>query len=250
MEALPLPSTRRVQFANINDKIERQKIQKRSTNNLLKKQKKEARKMAAETRNEKVRYFLEFLQSTRDLNQLRREISGSNVAMAHVTLMFPQIRNNNNNQAEWLTAFCNVVSSLQLPVGKKREHESQMLQLEALVDFWTQQGLYDNSLDPFLQYLRERIGQGNLTEVILGTLAEPNREVAREVVEATERGLLATGPIGRIPAVQLSPALQTILRELKGILTQGGAYRYGGLAIPSASSGESSDADEEGVYEI
>jgi hypothetical protein len=104
--------------------------------------------------------------------------------------------------------------------------------------------LYDSDLDPFLQYLRERIGQGNLTEVFLGIQREPNEEVA----EATARGLLRNGPIGKIPVGQLPADLQTTLRNLEALLTQGGAYHYSGLAIRSGSSGDSTDNDEEEVY--
>jgi hypothetical protein len=264
MEALSLPFSRRVQFADINDEKERQKIQKRSANNVLKKQKKEARKMAAQARREKVRYFLEFLKNTRvdqdDFNWLRQEIS-TNGSMFVLALMFPAplVRGQTPQQAAaaaaaaapgQLTSFCNVVSSLQLPVGNKRLHENQVMQLEQLVNFWTQRGLYDSDLDPFLQYLRERIGQGNLTEIIRGILVQPNQEVAEATAQATEQGLLTIGPIGSIPAGQLPADLQTTLRNLQALLTQGGAYHYTGLAIQSASSGDSSDTDEEDVYEF
>jgi len=106
--------------------------------------------------------------------------------------------------------------------------------------------LYDRDLDPFLQYLCERIGQGNLMEVLLGIQGEPNEENA----EAIARGLLRNGPVGKIPAGQLPADLQTTLRNMEALLTQGGAHHYSGLAIQSGSSGDSSDDDKEEVYEI
>lgn len=221
--------------------------------------------MAAQTRREKVRYFLEFLKHTRvdqndDFGRLRQEIS-TNGSMAFVVVMFPRpmVRGQTVQQAEataaaaapgQLTSFCNVVSSLQLPVGNKRQHENQMILLEQLVNFWTQLGLYDSDLDPFLQYLRERIGQGNLTDIIHGILVQPNPEVAVATARVTEQGLSILGPIGSIPVGELPADLQTTLGRLRELLTRGGAYEYAGLAIQSASSGDSSDTDDEEVYDI
>lgn len=260
MEALslPLPSSRQVQFANINDEIERQKIQKRSANNVLKKQKKKAKRMAAQTRKEKVRYFLEFLKNTRTSVQLCQEMS-TNGSILPVALMFPApvVRGQPAQPANvvadgQLTSFCDVVASLQLPRGTKRQHEGQMVQLEQLADFWTNQGWYDSDLDPFLQYLRERItiGQSNLTDVVLDILAQPDQAEAERTARVTQGGLLPYGPIGSVPACRLPAALHTSLRDLEAILTQGGAYHYGGFAIQTGSSGDLSDNDEPDVCEI
>ena len=253
MEALslPLPSSRQVQFSNIDDERERQKIQKRSANNVLKKQKKEAKRMAAQTRKEKVRYFLEFLKNTRTSVRLRQEIS-TNGSMFPVALMFPDPVAPADVVANGqLTSFCDVVASLKLPRGTNRQHEDRMHQLELLADFWINLRLYDSDLDPFLQYLRERFAQSNLTDVEFGILvAQADRAEAERTARVIQQSLLEYGSIGSVPACQLPAALRTSLRDLEVILTRGGVYNYGGLAIETGSSGDSPDNDEADEYEI
>ena len=150
-----------------------------------------------------------------------------------------------------LTSFCDVVASSKLPMGTKRQHEDRMYKLEQLADFLINQGLYDSDLDPFLQYLRERFGQSNLmTDVVFGILAQADRAEADRTARVIQRGLLQYGSIGSVPACQLTAALHTSLRDLEVILTRGGAYNYGGLAIETGSSEDSSDNDEPDVYKF
>lgn len=59
---------RSVKFTNIDEEEETRKADSRAEKLRLKKQKKEAKKKAAQNRNKDLRYFLFFLQSTRDLN--------------------------------------------------------------------------------------------------------------------------------------------------------------------------------------
>jgi len=236
-------SCHRVKFTDINEEVEVQKTKRRAEKLRLKQQKKEAKKMAVQERTEDLRHFLFFLQSTRDLNQLRRETSGSDVAIARVTLMFPQIRNNNknNNQAERLTAFCRVVSSLQLPRGTKRQHENQSAKLHDIMELWVEDGLYDRELDPFLQFLRVSIGQGTLADLPVRLVDDANAEQARQMA----RHLEEQGIIGRFPARQLPEEAKVHLRELKHQMTGRAAYAFAGSAVRTASSGESSDSEVE-----
>ena len=50
-----------VKFTNINEDVETKKTERRAEKLLLKQQKKEAQEMAAQERNEDLRYFLFFL---------------------------------------------------------------------------------------------------------------------------------------------------------------------------------------------
>ena len=165
--------------------------------------------------------------------------------MALVTLMFPQIRSNYNNQAERLRAFCRVVSSLQLPRGTKRQHENQLARLHDIMELWVEDGLYDRELDPFLQFLRVSIGHGTLPDLLVSLADDANAEQAGQMA----RDLEDKGIIGRFPARQLPEETKVSLRELKNHMMDRGAYAFAGT-VRTGSSGESSDSEVEEDFHL
>lgn len=151
--------------------------------------------------------------------------------------MFPQIR----NEAERLETFCHIVSSMNLPRGTKRQHENQLTELQRLMELWVLDELYDSDLDPFLQFLRFLIGDGTLADLLVILSNDANAELARQLA----RDLEHQGRIGLFPARELPEEAKVSLRELKNHMTDRGAYTLSRGAVPTCSSGESSESEME-----
>lgn len=93
--------------------------------------------------------------------------------------MFPNI----NDQAERLDALAHVVLSKALPVGNKRQHHRQLKELGNIMDLRAGNGMYDEDLDRFFQFLCVlSVGQNALDEHLAAAFPE-RADLARQIAQ-------------------------------------------------------------------